>query len=220
MIVDALRGRLLQVCEEAKSIQPDAFGEAMDDVARMKEALVHGKFELKLPPPSEWLMTGDDCLTCLRRLSVGETLPTTSAVQPADNVLSLLRSTRKDPHAQFNLLRNYYAYPPNFALPSENDIREYVLARVMVSHRSRVEVGVAVDNAELFLCLNLLAINALFTSDLRYIDALNYFYELIPAPVQSLSDLSWLQVSYLVLYANALVASIERVEVMRDTGKE
>jgi hypothetical protein len=81
----------------------------------------------------------------------------------------------------------------------------------MTQHRSSVEGAVVVDNEDLCLCLNLLAVNALFTTDLRYLDALNYFYEKLPARTALQSDRSLLKVSYLVLYATALVANMERL---------
>jgi hypothetical protein len=211
LIVDALRMRLLQVRAEAKSILPAAFGEFRDDVAGMVEVLVHGKLEPTVALPTEWLVSDDDCFTCLKGLSVGETVSTRPAIPPGDDLLSLLKSTRKDPLAQFQLLTSHYAFPLNFALSSEERVREYVLGRVMTQHRSSIEGAVVVDNEDLCLCLNLLAVNALFTTDLRYLDALNYFYEKSPARTALQSDRSLLKVSYLVLYATALVANMERL---------
>ncbi len=211
LIVDALRRRLVQVRAEAKSIQPESFGEFRSDVAVMVEVLVGEKLEPTVAMPTDWLASDDDCLKCLQRLSVGKALSTRSAIPPTDDLQSLLKSTRTDPHAQFQLLKNHYAFPLNFALPSEERVREYVLGRVMTLHRSSIENAVAVDNEDLFLSLNLLAINALFTPDLRFLDALNYFYELLPAIPQSQSQVSRLKVSYLVLYAKALMTNMERV---------
>jgi len=212
LIVDALQRRLLQLCSEAKAIRPEAFGEFSGDVAVMAEVLGQGgKLEPTVAMPTAWLASDDDCLTCLKRLSVGGTVSTRAAIPPTEDLLALLKSTRKDPHAQFKLLTSHYAFPLNVALSSEEGVREYLLGRVMTLHRRSVESAVAVDSRNLLLSLNLLAVNALFTTDLRYVDALNYWYELLTAIPSSQSETSFLQISYLVLYAKALVANIERL---------
>jgi hypothetical protein len=212
LIVNALRRRLLQVCSEAKAIRPEAFGEFAGDVAAMVEVLGQGKFEPSVAMPTAWLASDDDCLTCLKRLCVSGTVSTRAAIPPIEDLVALLKSTRKDPHAQFNLLTSYYAFPLNVALSSEEGVREYLLGRVMTLHRTSIESAVAVDSRNLFLSLNLLAVNALFTTDLRDVDALNYLYELLPAIPSSQSEKSPLQISYLVLYTKALMANIERLE--------
>jgi len=68
----------------------------------------------------------------------------------------------------------------------------------MVADRARIEHGsLPLINADdLLLRLNLIAIYSSFTADLRYLDALNYYYELLPA--------DWLRIPFLSFYARAL----------------
>jgi hypothetical protein len=69
----------------------------------------------------------------------------------------------------------------------------------------------SVDVNELLLLLNLCAVHACTTNDLRFLDALNYHYELLPANWHPASQHAWLLVSYFGLYARALAVRIEKV---------
>ena len=59
----------------------------------------------------------------------------------------------------------------------------------------------AVNSDDLLLRLNLCALYASRASDLRFLDALNYYYELLPAGWQPRGRNPWLLASYLALYA-------------------
>ena len=76
----------------------------------------------------------------------------------------------------------------------------------MVADRSRIEQHELhlLDADDLLLRLNLIAIYASFTSDLRYLDALNYYYELMPQAWYPKSLHNWLRVSFLSFYVRAL----------------
>jgi len=67
-----------------------------------------------------------------------------------------------------------------------------------------------VNADDLLLRLNLIAIYASFTIDLRYLDALNYYYELLPSAWRPESH-SWLRVSFLNFYARALAVHVTRI---------
>jgi len=76
-------------------------------------------------------------------------------------------------------------------------------------HHREVELAAgrldtALDVDDLLLKLNLIAINASVSPDLRYLDALNYYYELLPAGWYPESPQNWLRVSFLTFYARAL----------------
>jgi hypothetical protein len=75
----------------------------------------------------------------------------------------------------------------------------------MTADRTRLEKDSsrAVD-ADLLLKLNLISVHASTTSDLRFLDALNYYYELLPATLYPESQHPWLLVSWFALYARAL----------------
>ena len=76
----------------------------------------------------------------------------------------------------------------------------------MVSDRAHLEQESSsrLDADDLLLKLNLIAINASLTHDLRYLDALNYYYELLPPAWYPESLQNWLRVSFLAFYARAL----------------
>jgi len=62
----------------------------------------------------------------------------------------------------------------------------------------------ALNADDLLLKLNLIAIYASLTRDLRYLDALNYYYELLPLTWYPESIHNWLRVSFVSFYIRAL----------------
>jgi hypothetical protein len=124
---------------------------------------------------------------------------------PAEFVRKL-KETRHDEQLQFELLTIRYRFPLNFLLLSERLVQEYLLERLMVQERARIEQSSveAVSADALLFKLNLVAINASCTTDLRFLDALNYYYELLPSTWQPQSRHRWLLISFLALYARAL----------------
>ncbi|MDH5790101.1 MAG: hypothetical protein OEZ27_05870, partial [Nitrospinota bacterium] len=60
------------------------------------------------------------------------------------------------------------------------------------------------NHDELLLILNFVAVYAAGSSDLRFIDALNYYYERLPESWRPEGCHSWLWVSFYALYAKAL----------------
>lgn len=81
--------------------------------------------------------------------------------------------------------------------------QEAAIRFVMVKHRPKVEANLPTDLAELRSQLMATAVSANDPSDLRFIDALNYFFEIDPGLKQDTQFLS--------LYAGALRALIESV---------
>jgi hypothetical protein len=184
LIVQALRQRYIEVCTNAQ--------------------LVHAaQWEL----PTTWLTCEVDCLTALRALAADEELRSFPSDPPGDSDFFLqLQASSRDPQRRFQLLTTRYRYPLNFVAPSEAQIQEHLLERLMVADRARIEQhSIETLNADdLLLKLNLVALNASFSSDLRFLDALNYYYELLPATWQSKSQYKWLLVSFRSFYARAL----------------
>ena len=149
-------------------------------------------------------------------LARGEKLSETSLSTPDSNrFLSELQETTRDPKERFRLLSTRYRQPLNIALQSEEAICEYLLERLMVADRPRVEQQSieALCEPDLLLKLNLLALKSASCSDLRYLDALNYFFELIPPGWRPKSDTAWLLVTYLIFYARALEVCLCQIEV-------
>jgi hypothetical protein len=100
--------------------------------------------------------------------------------------LSLANFNQLPRSERIEALCDRYRCPLNIGLPSESDVAEELLRQLMVPDRARLEAGKEFDADFILLKLNLVGIRAMMTRDLRYLDALNYFYEL---PRRSLTRL-------------------------------
>jgi hypothetical protein len=154
-----------------------------------------------------WTTSDLDC----RRSLLGYRPELRSGEQsPGEPFMKLLTASRADPRRRIQLLAERYSSPLNFTLPFEDEVREYVLMRLMTRDRAGLEKdsGVDVNGDDLLLKLNLVAVMAARTTDLRFLDALNYYYELPRAlwPTRACDDS--LMASYHALYAQALAAWI------------
>lgn len=157
--------------------------------------------------PETWFEGKGDSLTAIRALAAREELECVATAPPEESGFFCdLQASIREPQRRFDLLTTRYRHPLNITAPSENRIREHLLERLMVADRSRIEQrSLPLLNADdLLLRLNLIAINASFTDDLRYLDALNYYYELLPSAWSPDSPHNWLRVSFLSFYLKAL----------------
>jgi hypothetical protein len=127
---------------------------------------------------------------------------------PVEEFLKQLKAKTSDRERLFASLTDRYAWPLNFSFAAESQIREYLLMRLMTTDRARIEKHSSARNDadDLLLKLNLVSVQACATTDLRFLDALNYYYELLPANWHPESESGWLMVSWLALYARALTA--------------
>ncbi len=190
--------RILLGCEDA------AFAVKVRDHLRPRPAGWTGKCET-------WFASDADCLSFLRALCVGEHPPVTAAAaMPSEPFTEDLLSSARDPQRRFRLLRERYACPLNISFSAEDAIREHILMRTMVQDRSAIERGTydTAGSDDLLLRLNLIAVHAASSSDLRFLDSLNYYYELLPQVPWPAGEHKWLWLSFLVLYARALTANI------------
>jgi hypothetical protein len=206
-----LRGRI------AAQLAPEKFADAEGFVSEVRARLLNASpadLNNSVPETSAhgaWTEADTDCLASLRALSLGQVLRLRPARPPSvDSFVEALAISRGDPRERFRLLAERYSCPLNFTLPSEDAAREHVLTRLMAQDRARVERETveAVDADDLLLRLNLVALYASRASDLRFLDALNYYYELLPAGWQLRGSHTWLLASYFALYARALAARI------------
>jgi hypothetical protein len=226
-MINALRQRFDELCAvRIQAIVPEQFGSMKDFVAETRERILGAHREdsatptlPRLPAPPGWMTAeNSNCLASLRALCLGEkTEARIAAMAGADataaaSFIEALEKHRQQPQERFRMLAERYRYALNITVPSEEAIREYLLMRLMVQDRARIEKRSAhpIDSDELLLKLNLLALHAALAPDLRYLDALNYYYELLPATKWSprLGQHAWLLVSYLALYAYALAAHV------------
>ena len=157
--------------------------------------------------PQTWFESFSDSLTVIRALAANEPVECIEAARPDEPVFfDELQAAIREPQRRFELLTTRYLHALNVAASSEDRVREHILERLMVADRARIEQR-SLDqlNADdLLLRLNLVAIYASFTTDLRYLDALNYYYELLPSTWAPKSNHSWLRTSFLNFYVRAL----------------
>jgi len=217
LIVTALRRRLAAVRDRVSNLASDRFGDAREYVEEIRKSLLALKVDgLTIPPssPAAWMESSGDCLSSLRAISLGQAseLHESAAAVGAETFLQSLAQCKRDPEQRFHLLTARYRCASNFTVPSENDIREHVLTRLMVQDRATLEKQSvsAIDADDLLLKLSLVAVQAQVTSDLRFLDALNYYYELLPADWVPRARHAWLIASFLGLYARALAVQILR----------
>jgi hypothetical protein len=207
IIVNALRQRYGEVCNTASRLAPTAFGEMSDFVLRLQKQLItaaEGQQFRNWTAPETWFETSGDSLAAIRALAADEEVQCIEGAPPDEPVFfDDLQAAIRDPQRRFDLLTTRYLHPLNIAAPSEYRVREHLLERLMVADRSRIERhSLHLLNADdLLLKLNFIAIYASFTTDLRYLDALNYYYELLPS---EWCPHNWLRVSFFNFYARAL----------------
>lgn len=188
IIVNALRQRYAEVCKTAS--------EPLSEWSA----------------PETWFESTSDSLSAIRALAADEPVACIATAPPDEpGFFAALQASVREPQRRFELLTTRYRHPLNVAAPSEERIREHLLERLMVADRSRLEQqSLQLLNAgDLFLRLNLIAIYASFTTDLRYLDALNYYYELLPADWYPESPHNWLRASFLNFYARALASQFK-----------
>jgi hypothetical protein len=223
LIRTALGLRLRELCAaRLQALVPERFGSMSPFVAQAQQLIAgtnsNGHLVGALPGwarPRAWMETETDCLVSLRALCMGQHLDARpvadSSVIEARAFVALLEERRGGPPLErFQLLTERYSYPLNITLEGEEDVREYLLMRLMVQDRARLLKRTVneMDTDELLLKLSLVALHAALAADLRYLDALNYYYELLPTEWEPAGEHPWLLVSYLMLYAHALAAQI------------
>ena len=155
-----------------------------------------------------WFESRNDLLTAIRALAADEPVDCIETSPPVESeFFDALQASVRDPQRRFELLTTRYLHPLNIAAPSEHRVRELLLERLMVADRARIEQQSLhrLNADDLLLRLNLIAIYSSFTTDLRYLDALNYYYELLPADWSTNNSLRG---SFLNFYLRALATHI------------
>jgi len=168
----------------------------------------------KWSAPETWFESTGDSLSAIRALAADEHIECIEATPPdASGFFDDLQASIREPQRRFDLLTTRYLHPLNVAASSEHRVREYLLERLMVADRSRIEQHSLdlLHADDLLLRLNFIAIYASFTTDLRYLDALNYYYELLPSTWYPSSRHNWLRVSFLNFYVRALAVHFTQI---------
>ena len=162
----------------------------------------------KWSAPETWFESRGDSLRAIRALAADEPVECIETAPPDEpRFFDDLMASIRDPQRRFELLTTRYLHPLNIAARTEHRTREHLLERLMVADRARIEQHSLelLNPDDLLLRLNLIAIYASFTTDLRYLDALNYYYELLPS---DWSANNWLRMSFLNFYLRALATHI------------
>lgn len=214
LISNALHARFTELCgDRIPYLKPDEFGPEAEFVAEMQRrtrnapGAVLADSTPGLIAHETWMGSEGNCLTSLQNLCLGGKSELYPGQQPpVASFLKQLVESRADPALSFQLLTARYTCPLNVTLPAEVEISEYLLQRLMVQYRMRLEKQSLepTSSDDLLLTLNLVAISAALTTDLRFLDALNYYYESLPPKGLLGAQHHWLLVSYLGLYACAL----------------
>jgi hypothetical protein len=105
---------------------------------------------------------------------------------------------------RIEVLYNRYRSPLSIGLASEADVAEELLRQLMVPDRAKLEAGTEFDAEMVLLKLNLVGVRAMVTRDLRYLDALNYFYELPRRSLMRMRSNPRLLAFWLCIYAQVL----------------
>ena len=142
---------------------------------------------------------------CLISIGVGESLacyPSTAEPPP----FSQADVKKLSEKARVDLLRIRYRCPLNIGRQGESDIAEELLRQLMVADRTKLERGLEFEADDVLLKLTLIAIRALMKRDLRFLDALNYFYELPQRSLARLQRNPHFLAAWLCIYAQLLCA--------------
>ncbi len=190
-----------------KEFIASALHQRLQDVRDRMASLGVEAVNVQLEIPESWKASSSGCLDSLRLLMLGKEIEVSDEEPaPAEVVLETLKSVARDSSRRFELLTQRYSYSLNFLNHSEDGIREHLLERLMVQDRAAIERSSvdAIDARELLLRLNLLSLYAAVSSDLRYLDALNYYFELLPSNWDLNVEQRELLNSFLVLYTKAM----------------
>jgi hypothetical protein len=214
IIVQALWQRHAEVCKSTSEFVANSVGGTSDFVSQLRNQS-DAQQTRKWKAPEKWYASTCDCLAAIRALALNEQLECAAVGAPDDSsFIKELQASAKDPQHRFDLLATRYRNPLNIAAPSEEHVREHLLERLMVADRSRIERHSLnrLNPDDFLLRLNLIAINGSLTEDLRYLDALNYLYEVLPSDWYPQSPQNWLRMSFMMFYARALTVHFTHID--------
>ena len=189
-IAQAIQQRLGELRQTLTDrFSPDCFGDQAAFASQVQEILQSGTISPWESPavidssPLRWVDSEEDGLSFLRRLALGESPPVDfKDTVPQENAGAFLKMLHEDQSEWFDSLIQRYRCPLNLRLDSEKDMVEFLLYQLMVPKRVKLDKGRldSLNHDELLLMLNLIAVRAAGSPDLRFVDALNYYYERLP----------------------------------------
>jgi hypothetical protein len=210
LIAEALRKRLLDVRTESL-VRLRGFLDVRDQQFADQVVVAITPPQIRTPLAAYSLsgsapasvVAGLSGLEGLRQTALGETVgvPEKLMTVPFDRIAFMQLTAAR----RFVLLAEL-ELPYSITLPSQEWLREELLRQAMVSDRKKLEdrqLG-ELHHDFMLLKLNLLALVAGVHGDLRYLDAVNYWYERLPVRWKPTGDHQWLLASLVGIYAQAL----------------
>ena len=182
--------------------------ENLDSAAESVKSLLSGQdvFHDWTPAAAHrWMDCKAGLAECLLSIATGEPIECRPVVVAPTHLSSVAFKTLSSKD-RVETLSLRYRCPLNIGGEDESEMAEELLRQLMVSDRVKLETGAEFEVDDILLKLNLVAVAAPFKRDLRFLDALNYFYEL---PHHSLSRLRRnprLLAAWLCMYAQLLCA--------------
>lgn len=176
----ALLGRRAELRRSWKRLISSECLESLGSVANGVDSFLSGQnptCDWRLVAGFTWINCEATFLDCLNAIA----LAVEFEYRPSDSgpaALSLMNFNKLSSKERIGVLCDRYRCPLNVGLPSESEVTEELLRQLMVQDRAKLEAGAEFDVDMVLLKLNLVSIRAMMTRDLRYLDALNYFYEL------------------------------------------
>jgi hypothetical protein len=154
----------------------------------------------------QWTHCHASLAECLIAIGLGETIAYhASAAEPT--ALSSADFRKLPGQARLQALSVRYRCPLNIGVESESGMAEELLRQLMVRDRTKLEAGIEFEAEDVLLKLNLVAVCARMKRDLRFLDALNYYYELPQLSLARLRRSPQLLAAWLCIYAQLLCAS-------------
>jgi len=208
----AFSARYEELCANwGATLLPEGYGAAAQFVGRIGKKLkldAGSTLPLLLAqdafPVSGWLFSPYNCFHNLRSIVLGETLCTQICPPPPPLEPTYFRKLSRS--ERIYTLCERYTCPLNIAATGEIAFAEELLTELMVHDRRGFEKKcfASLDHDELFLKLNLIALVTFRLRSLRFMDAMNYFYEFLPSRWSPAGKNAWLLPSWMCLYASLL----------------
>ena len=180
--------------------------DALGSLAKEVESFLSGQNTLRdwrFAASFAWVNCDATFQDCLYAIALADKVEYRPSDTPAPR-LSPVGINKLSRNERMEVLCDRYRCPLNIGLPSESDVAEEILRQLMVQDRAKLEAGAEFDVDMVLLKLNLAGVRAMMTRDLRYLDALNYFYELPRRSLTRMCANPCFLASWLCIYAQLL----------------
>jgi hypothetical protein len=180
--------------------------ESLGSLAKEVESVLSGQDtfrDWRFAAAFTWMNCNASFIDCLGAIALGRDIGHRSS-NTGPVGLSLVSFNKLASNQRSEILCDRYRCPLNIGLHAESDIAEELLRQLMVPDRAKLEAGAEFDVDMVMLKVNLVGVRAMITRDLRYLDALNYFYELPRRSLTRMRANPRFLASWLCIYAQLL----------------